>query len=279
MMSKLSEEQIETIWETVIKDRVFGNQQQDDQPITVFLGGQPGAGKTLGASIAQQLDHDYSLVPIVGDDYRQFYPGYLNLVRHDPLRMPKVTGHASGRWIALSVDYANMQNYSISIEGTWRHASTVLDRAKKAKELGRATHALLIATQPIVSRTRALARYVDDATQFNKARWTPPTAENIIFDNLSESVKEISLSSLIDRFTVVSNGQIIFDAFTRDRSQAWRAWASEYSRPLTFDQRKEICSTLNNIEEEIPLLEQHISGQADRIQQEISEIREKILVI
>lgn len=269
---KLSEEQIEQIWADEIRSTVFEHSHAEATPITVFLGGQPGAGKTAHTFLTKKLNPSHQITPIVGDDYRQNHPDYYRLLTSDLLRMPKVTGHADGRWIALSADYANQKDYSASIEGTWRHALTVLDQAEKAKELGRVTHALIIATPPIVSRTRALARFVHDAVNGDEARWTSPQAQEKVFSLLSDSVRDISLSHYIDRFTVASDQNIIFDSLTNPVEQGWKAWKKEYARPLTDSERNNLQHEIESINRAIPLLENRIDGQIELIKDEITTI-------
>ena len=253
--NRLENEAIERIWRDEIQSMVFADAEPDPHPLTVFIGGQPGAGKTHGATVAGRLNPSHTLTPIIGDDFRQYHPDYERLIRQEPVRMPKVTGHANGMWIGLAADCADQNGYSDSIEGTWRNASTVLDEAQKAKQLGRQTHALVLAMPPIVTRLRALGRFVFDSyLGGGEARWTPPEAQEKVFTSLTDSVREISTSPLIDRFTVANGAKVLFDAMDRSRQRAWRAWKDEYSRALTERERSTMRGQLSSISRLIPRL-------------------------
>lgn len=121
----LSEQQLREIWTSEIKPWVFHRAQRQESPTTVLLGGQPGAGKSRAAEIATERA-GANVVPIVGDEYRQFHPDYRRVMAEDPLRMPDVTAEAAGKWIQMCVDHAREQGYSTLIEGTWRNAQVPL---------------------------------------------------------------------------------------------------------------------------------------------------------
>lgn len=132
--------------------------QPVEQPVTVLLGGQPAAGKTNAGKLAAEIHAEAHLVQVIGDDYREFHPGYEQVMRDDPLAMPHLTGEASGPWVGMSVEYCRAQGYSLLIEGTWRNEKTVLDGAEQSAQAGRHVHAMIVVVQPEVSRLGARSR-------------------------------------------------------------------------------------------------------------------------
>lgn len=48
----LGEDELRAIWERDIRPRVFAHAAPVDRPITILLGGQPGAGKSRTAEAA-----------------------------------------------------------------------------------------------------------------------------------------------------------------------------------------------------------------------------------
>lgn len=103
-------------WEDRIRPVVFAETETEKDPVTVFLGGQPAAGKTGGQSLAKRLHP--GIIPIVGDDYRQYHPDYRTLLKERPLDMPAETAELAGAWTGMCVDHADRNGYSIIIEGT-----------------------------------------------------------------------------------------------------------------------------------------------------------------
>ncbi|MBW8174037.1 zeta toxin family protein [Ornithinimicrobium sp. Arc0846-15] len=201
------------------------------------------------------------VVPIVGDDFRQFHPDYDDLLESDPLRMPDVTAGAAGRWIQMSVDHANTQQFSSLIEGTWRSPNVPLDGARLAKEHGREVHAIVVAVPAKVSRLSTLERFYTDADAGRPARWTPPTAHDQTVAHLPSTVCTVAGSQDVDRFTVVDrSGEVLFDqqGWTPGRGQAAReAFNATFDRPLTVQESRDFRLTATRV---IGSHERHTQG-------------------
>ncbi|PWG62671.1 zeta toxin family protein [Bifidobacterium callitrichidarum] len=242
-----SDEYLKQRWFQRIKPVVFHGQPKSNNPATVFLGGQPAAGKTSGQEIATRLHP--GLIPIVGDDYRQFYPDYLELLNH-PKEMPIRTAHAAGLWTGMCVRYADDNNYSTLIEGTWRNADTVLNESKYAKSIGRSTHAIIVATPPALSRIGMLSRYYGSLAAGKYARWTPIEAHDTTVEALEDNVYTIAIDDSIDRFTVTNRqGDILADATGDDKDECWNAWSDAFNSPLDDAERDQMKKSINLIRE------------------------------
>lgn len=94
-MLDLSLERIHGIFHAVIEPN-FSIYTPSTNPVTVFLGAQPGAGKTNAQSIITGMYSSGSLMPIVGDDFRSYHPDYEALLETSPLEMPNRTARAAG---------------------------------------------------------------------------------------------------------------------------------------------------------------------------------------
>lgn len=199
----LTEDQLRDRFERRVRPEVFRGAQRQAQPVTILLGGQPGAGKSRAGEVAVEAAGG-SVVPIVGDDYRQHHPDYRRVMTEDPLRMPDVTAQAAGRWIQMCVDHAREQGYSILIEGTWRNAQVPLEGARLAREDGRRVEAVVVAVQPEVSRLGAMERYYRDVMAGRDARWTPPAAHDAAVASLPGTVEAVALSRDVDTLRVVT---------------------------------------------------------------------------
>lgn len=237
----LSEEQLRAIWHEEIRPEVFRSAQPVDRPSTVLLGGQPGAGKSRAGEMAA-AESGGSLVPIVGDDLRQFHPDYHRVMREEPLRMPEVTAAVSGRWIQMCVDHAREQGFSALIEGTWRNAQVPLEGARAAKADGRRVDAVLVAVQPEVSRLGTMERYYRDVLAGRDARWTPPAGHDAAVSSLPGTVEAVALSGDVDSLRVVSRAgeTLIHDDGPPSPERAAGAVAAmqrEWMRPLIPQER------------------------------------------
>lgn len=79
------------IWRDEIRDKVFRRSGAATQPVTIFLGGQPGAGKTRGKNFALSQYEKSAVAEIIGDDFRHYHPEYKRLLTTDLLKMPDAT--------------------------------------------------------------------------------------------------------------------------------------------------------------------------------------------
>lgn len=48
----MNDDELRYRWEILVKPDVFRHAHPADEPVTIFLGGQPGAGKTQGKNFA-----------------------------------------------------------------------------------------------------------------------------------------------------------------------------------------------------------------------------------
>lgn len=221
---------VEGIWRDDIRP-VVDAAERSDKPCTVFVGGQPGAGKTRATHLVRVSGlHDGPLLPVNGDDLRQYHPDYDRLCDEEPLNMPERTARASAAWIRMTMEYVDADGIPAIVEGTWRNAATVLGEAANAKRHGRSTHAVVLAVPPVLSRIAILERYYRDRSAGLPARWTPASAHENAVRNLPDTVWRIATSPLIDRFTVIGrDGGILFDG-TGDRKEGgWDEWRSTVS--------------------------------------------------
>ena len=242
---------LQSLWNESIKPQVFGNTTQSENPTTVFLGGQPGAGKTKGQAIIKRQFGSKRIAQIVGDDFRLFHPDYRHLLETDPLRMPEVTAPAAGAWVRMSVQYAHENQISCIIEGTWRNPDTVLNTASEAKALGRATRAVLVAVPPALSLTGIAERFYRDMLGGKPARWTPPTAHDETIKNLTNTVRLIltpeNAQSLMDEVTITNRqGELLYSGVPRQA--AVQVFVENFERKLALPEARPITDTLPVLE-------------------------------
>lgn len=245
-MLELSLERIHGIFHAVIEPN-FSIYTSSPTPVTVFLGAQPGAGKTNAQSIITGMYGSGSLMPIVGDDFRSYHPDYEMLLKTNPLEMPNKTARAAGIWTGMAVEWARKNSVSCIIEGTWRNKLTVLQEVERAMNANRKTHAILLAVPPILSRLSILGRYYTDMQNGRRARWTPPEANDETVRNLPDNVEEIATAGIFDRYTVITReGVVLYDG--ADPIAFMKAWKSGFDRLLSEDEVENAQRYLSGIE-------------------------------
>ena len=242
----VSEQQLSEIFEHEINPQVFGSYMPSNNPVSVFLGAQPAAGKTLGQLRVQRMHVAGTIVPIIGDDYRKFHQNYANMMTKSPLNMPELTAYAAGRWTGMCVRYADENSYSDIIEGTWRNSDTVINEAKTASSYGRRCHAVIIAVPPALSRIGFLSRYYAAFEMDGNARWTTPAAHEKTILNLENTMREIAASGLFESYSAIKrDGNVLYDG---DDAGEWiERWKHEFLRKLTDDEHDALEDEISEI--------------------------------
>ncbi|MGJ9540731.1 zeta toxin family protein [Actinotignum sp. GS-2025c] len=247
----MSDFDIREEWLASVKPSVFAKAQASLAPVSIFVGGQPGAGKTKAQTAVLARYAEESITQIIGDDLRAFHPDYEWLINNDPLRMPEVTAPASGQWIAMCMQWAIENSFSTLVEGTWRNTAMVIEEADKARKAGRRTHAVVVAVPPLLSQAGLLERFYFDRLEGRAARWTPPKAHEVAVEALEQTVTVICASdSPFERFTVMNrDGDYLYDeAPSEDGVGVFRA---AFHRTLTDTEKTQLALKL-------PLLDQGV---------------------
>ena len=237
---------LDDIWNRKIEPKLKARGTPSSAPVTVFLGGQPAAGKTRAQ---KELVHDYSgrLLSIIGDDFRQYHPDYERLMREAPLDMPDATAKAAGYWTGRAVGYADTHGVSCIIEGTWRNKRTVLDEAEKARRLGRGAHAVILAVPPVLSRLGLLSRFYADLAMDGQARWTPPKAHEDTVAALPGTVHAVAVSGLFDRLSVMDRtGAFLYDGSDPQRFED--VWGTRFFGGPDKEESEQVGRELEYIE-------------------------------
>lgn len=242
----MDEAGFESIWRTDILPTISERMVLASHPVTVFLGGQPAAGKTRAQR--RLIDaYEGMLTPIVGDDFRRYHPDYERLLSENPLAMPDATAEAAGYWTGKAVGYADAHKVSCIIEGTWRNAPIVLGEAEKARRLGRGTHAVVLAVPPVLSRLGMLARFYYDLEAGGRARWTPPQAHENTVRALPSNVHAVAMSGLFDRLSVMDrSGAFLYDGDDPERFE--ETWNDRFFGGLDVDEAERAERELDYIE-------------------------------
>lgn len=178
--------------------------------VLVFVGGQPGAGKSRVVGLAA-VEHRGAVI-IDGGDLRKYHPDYDRLMREDPLRMPDVTAEASGQWVGMTAEYLRLRGAAAVLETTMRQPEVVASTARQFRESGYAIEARCLAIPPAVSRLGTLSRYVGQVQEFGAGRWTASQAHDAATTRMPLTVEALVDRGLVDQVIVQRrDGQVVFD--------------------------------------------------------------------
>lgn len=184
--------------------------RSDERYVLVFVGGQPGAGKSR--LVAMALAEHRGAVEINGDDLRKYHPDYDELMETAPLTMPDATAEAAGAWVSLSARYLRNQGAGVVLETTMRQVDVVSTTAAEFKRAGYAIESRSLAVPAAVSRLGTLQRYAEQIRRSGAGRWTPTRAHDAAVEAMPGTVETLADAGLIDRGLVQKrDGTVVFD--------------------------------------------------------------------
>ncbi|MGJ9559749.1 zeta toxin family protein [Actinotignum sp. GS-2025b] len=262
-------------WLKNVAPSIFAKARASRAPVSIFLGGQPGAGKTIGQRALLARYSEENITQIIGDDLRAFHPDYQWLIRNDPLRMPDVTAAASGQWIAMCMQWAIQNSFSTLVEGTWRNTTMIIEEAGKARKAGRRTHAVVVAVPPLLSQVGLLERFYLDQLAGRTSRWTPPQAHEVAVAALERTVAAVCASDTrFDRFTVMNrDGDYLYDEAPGPGGVL--TFQDAFHRTLSDAEKAQLARNLPALEEGVTRFtpdDSEVRGFMDDIRAAVSDI-------
>lgn len=206
----LSADELREIFDRDIAPTLIAGGAAELHPSVVFVGAQPGAGKSR--SIADVHGDRPAAVPVIGDDFRRFHPDYRDLMRTDPLAMPHITAQASGAWVGMAADYLRAERRSVILETTMRQLPVVESTATAFRAQGYRVEAHVLAVPGAVSALGTVSRYLGQAAGNDQNRWTPSAAHEAAYEAMPATVEQLVARGLVDRITVTTRAQsVLYD--------------------------------------------------------------------
>lgn len=206
----LSAAELREIFDRDIAPTLTAGGAAELHPSVVFIGAQPGAGKSR--AIADVHSDRPTAVPVIGDDFRAFHPDYRDLMRSDPLAMPHVTAQASGAWVGMAADHLRAVRRGVILETTMRQLPVVEATAAAFRSQGYRVEAHVLAVPGAVSALGTVTRYLGQAAGNDQNRWTPSAAHEAAYEAMPATVEQLVGRGLVDRITVATRSQsILYD--------------------------------------------------------------------
>lgn len=203
MTGELGEAQSGRIFETDIRpelDELGTSSCSEFTPSLVFVGGQPGAGKSK--AVARAVTRHPGIIEVVGDDLRIYHPDYRRLMYEAPSEMPRATAQASGRWVGMALDHLREQRMSTVVETTLRQLPVVQETATQFRRAGYRIELHVVAVPKEVSRLGTISRYINQARQDGAGRWTPAAAHDVAAAAVPYTAAELVRAGCVDHISI-----------------------------------------------------------------------------
>ena len=167
----------------------------------LFLGGQPGAGK----STFYNMDNNFSdYIVINGDNYRIHHPYYRDIVRNSREQMAELTQQFINRVVEDLIAELSKDGYNLIIEGTLRDAAVPIKTGTMLKEYGYTTELYVIGCDACVSWESTISRAELMAEIEHSPRIVPLEKYNVTVNNLPGNLQKIEESGCMDKIVIIN---------------------------------------------------------------------------
>ena len=200
-MKQLTEERLLQIYEEKIKPKFFDNVSVSDNKTAIFLGGQPGAGKSYLKGISIDNLATKSAVIIDSDLLRQNHPNLGMIAEKDIYNLDK----ECYKWGAMLIQDAVKEDKNLLFDGTLGgNLEQTLKTIAQLKEKEYKVNISVLATNDAISKIGVTWRYEQQKALWGKGRDVELSYHDQIYQRLPENLHEIIKSSYIDELKIFS---------------------------------------------------------------------------
>lgn len=237
---RLSAEEHQWIYDELILP-ALGPITPQEQPVIVYVMGQPGAGKTRAAQmILRSLRNP---VHITGEIFKTAHPDYLQLLREEPRTASSRIRTDYRAWQARAEAYVRQQRGDMVIEITPDSAAQFVAGAAVHRQAGYRVGLAVLAVREADSRQGTATRYARASQQDLPARFTTSAGHVTRFAVLPEAVALAEEMAVVDDVLVMRrdthplyrNHQTDQGCWSR-RPAADLALIAEHYRPYTNEE-------------------------------------------
>ncbi|WP_165956725.1 zeta toxin family protein [Kribbella antibiotica] len=224
-------------------------------PVVVFIGGQPGAGKT---ATTEMINHTMGLrgpvAHVCGDFYKPYHPDYSRLMDKDERTAGAFTRLDTRLWHRAAEDWARARGCHTVVETALADPKEFRQASAAFRAAGFRIEVAAMAVPEAMSRLGIVARYLEQAAVHGRGRFVAKSNHDACYRGVPETMAAIEAAQLADNVLVFRRGAVVVAAANRDADGAWtgvRRFADavtvERSRRWGTTGSLRFCTSLNRI--------------------------------
>ena len=191
----------------MIKHRVTRGISGAKNPVTIVLGGQPGAGKSGIYNLARERFNG-NIVELDCDKFREFHPDAKELAKN-----PDTYGEKTNPFVSAVVDCMAEElselGYNMIIESPMKSTNTAFWLHDMLTPKGYSVEAHVMATPKEVSWSGVISRYEEQLANGELARIVPKEFHDYVTDHITDALSEIYKSGKMSNIIVMDRAKTI----------------------------------------------------------------------
>ncbi|MEU5013377.1 zeta toxin family protein [Streptomyces sp. NPDC021749] len=267
-MVTLSEQESRDALQRGILPVVTKDAVQQEKPVVVIVGGQPGAGKTQVADLVQAaLDRRGGAVRVCRDLYKTAHRRYTELLATDVRTAGAQLRPDTRRWQAAVEQHVRSCGFDAVVESALADADEFRASASAYRRSGHQVELVAVATAEAWSQLGLLDRFLAEP------RYVSWTNHDACAKEMLQTLAVIEAEQLADRITVVRrDGTVLYDnelidGAWRRQPAADRAVACDRRRPWTAREtavfRRNLARTDQRLHREVNCEDRRLAVQRD----------------
>jgi UDP-N-acetylglucosamine kinase len=185
----------EAVYNTVVKDGI-----PQKKHCVIFLGGQPGAGKSNFYSQDNNLN---GYIVIDGDRYRKFHPDYEDIIKFDTDSYVERTQGFVNECVEHLIEDLSNEGYNLIIEGTLRNPNVPINTCNELSAKGYRTELYVMAVDACTSWKSTINRAHIMLGLDETPRLVPIDKYNNIVNSLPGNIEKIANAKCFDSIVVL----------------------------------------------------------------------------
>ncbi|MFD4370000.1 zeta toxin family protein [Streptomyces sp. NPDC058486] len=234
--------------------------ERRENPVVLFVGGQPGAGKsTVQSAILQRLGRQDAF-PLDGDDIVALHPRYADLGRGNDITSAFLAGEdLKSRWWNRSARLLRAQRLDIVVSAPLGGPDWPLARFAEFRRAGYRVGAAFVATHEAMSLQGIVNRYhrARQPDQVGYGRWVAPEIHDQAYSRVLDTMAAIDRQQAVDIVYVARRtGEVLH--INESGPQGWnlgaatsQAVTAERNRPWTLEESARFLQTQGRLRTEM----------------------------
>jgi len=233
----------------IVPDQLTGVPQE--QPVVVFVGGQPGDGKaTITAMVKAVLRRRGRPVVLSAAAYEPYHPRFHEPITDVPTTAGKYVEPDGRRWLANAEQLVIQERYDAIVETEFLDPDGFAASASRFKEAGFQVEVAILAVHEALSRFGVLERHMRALEDFGFGRLAVQSVHDAGYEGVLLAAELADQGEWTDRIAVLRpDGQLIYGN-QRDADGQWQrpgrttdAIAWERDRPWTVVESRNFLDT------------------------------------
>jgi hypothetical protein len=179
-----------------------------EQPVAVFLVGQPGAGKSrISELVGRVLDARGGYADIDSDLFKPHHPAYAELLAEDDTQMARLVGPDGRRWMAQAQEWVREHRVNAVVQEISEDSNRVLGSMRAYRDAGFDVEAIFLAVPKALSDQGIVSRYHEQVKSRGQGRLTVQAKADQAYGGIVDLARRIDGEQLVDQVSVFRRGE------------------------------------------------------------------------